>query len=110
MPNPFYATITAASTTTFLADWRIVPFQLNGIIYVPPGTTVSYGLNFTLDNPNPQPTSPTPVWFPTLYAPVGSTGTINFNLLVPVHALQLVVASISGGPIYFKILQGDRIL
>lgn len=111
MANPIYKTITAAGSYVFELDYYINPFNAAYEVEVPTGTTVSYGLNGTLDPVNQTvgtgygvPVAPNPTWSPIVAA--GTTTTTNpVNQTTPIRAMQLVVASISGGPIYLKIVQ-----
>ncbi len=111
MANPFYATVTTAGATTiWSADYNVAPFTASIQVYVPVGTTVSYEVDMTLDDPNiPQPnglTAQPQEWVALTAFPAASTGTITSSINFPVAALRLNIASISGGPVYFKIIQG----
>lgn len=109
--NPSYATITTPGTYYFLPDYRQQTFELNVQVIVPGGVTASYGMNYTLTDPNWKPgngyITPAVVWLPSLAFPAGSTASLNTPLTAPVAGLQLVVASVSGGAIYWNCLQGD---
>jgi hypothetical protein len=109
MPNPFYATVTAPGTTICMPDYRQATFNVNVQVVVPVGTTVSYEVDFSLDDPNLNLSSglPPQEWIALTGFPPGSTTTLNSAVQSPVAALRLNVASISGGPVYFKVLQGD---
>lgn len=109
MPNPFYATVTAAGTTICMPDYRQAMFNINVQVFVPAGTTVSYEVDFSLDDPNLNysTTLPPQEWLALAAFPAGSTATITSAVQSPVAALRLNVASITGGPVYFKVLQGD---
>ena len=112
MPNTFYATVSTAGTSTvWIADHRINPFNANVQVYVPGGTTVSYEVDFTLDSLNPPPDiiAPPVEWTPLVTFPAGSTSTTTALVNASVYALRLNVASISGGPVYFKVMQPDFI-
>jgi hypothetical protein len=104
--NVFYAMINTPGTTVWLADWSIAAFNVNVQVYIPAGVTVSYEIDFTLDDLNSQLQSPPPVeWTTAATFPVGSIGTTASNFTAPVQALRLNVASITGGVIYLKIIQ-----
>ena len=111
MPNPFYATVnTTGTSTVWLPDYRAAPFNVSVQVYVPVGTTVSYEVDFTLDDPNiPYQSLPPQEWTALAQFPAGSSTTITAAITNPVAGLRLNVASISGGPVYFKIIQGDFI-
>ena len=111
MANPYNNTIIAPGTYVFLPDYRMVPFNLSNTVVVPGGTTASFLMNYTLVDPNFNPgngyTPPPVVWLPTLAFPSGTTATTSWPMTSPVCGLQLVVASISGGPIYWNCIHGD---
>jgi hypothetical protein len=111
MPNPFYATVTApGATTIWQADYSVAPFNANVQVFVPAGTTVSYEVDFSLDDVNlSYQNLPPQEWMALATFPAGSTISITSAVQAPVAALRLNVASISGGPVYFKILQGGFI-
>jgi hypothetical protein len=49
---------------------------------------------------------PAVTWLATAGFPAGSTTTLLGAFTAPLAQLRLNVASISGGPVYFKCLQG----
>lgn len=110
MANPVSLTITTAGTYVFGLDYFINPFNVGWEVYVPGGTTVSYGVDTTFDSINPTigtgygvVVAANPTW-DVLQATSTST-TKNGNLQTPVQAMRVVVASISGGSITFKAVQ-----
>lgn len=112
MAMPIYRTVTAAGDYVFDADWFITPFNVSWQVEVPAGTTVSYEVDTTLDPTNPTigtgygvSVAPNPFWTATTQSPSGSTTTTSGNMTAVVRAFRLAVASISGGPIYFKLMQ-----
>jgi hypothetical protein len=107
MPAPFYATITTAGNTIWLPDYNLAPFSANVLVVVPVGTTASYEVDYSLDDPNyPIKGLPAVTWLATAGFPAGSTTTLLGAFTAPLAQLRLNVASISGGPVYFKCLQG----
>ena len=109
MPNPFYATVTAPGTTICMPDYRQAVFNVGVQVFVPVGTTVVYEVDYSLDDPNLNYSTPLPPveWLPLTSFPAGSTATSTAAVQSPVAGLRLNVASISGGPVFFKVLQGD---
>lgn len=116
MANPIYATISAAGTSYWELDWMTNPFEASWEVVVPAGVTASYEFDYTLDAINPTigvgygvsvPASPT--WTAFTGTPSGTTTTQTGSITAPVRALRLVVASVSGGAVLVKVLQGMSI-
>lgn len=111
MANPIYAEVSSAGDTTYALDFFTNPFNVAYEIEVPPGVTVSYALNGTLDPINPTvgfgygiSVAPAPAWDQPIVAS-GATATKSGTITSPLVALQLAVSSISGGSIRLKIVQ-----
>lgn len=110
MAWPIYREISSTGDTIFELDWLTNPFNVAWEVVVPTGTTVSYGVDTTLDPVNPTvgegygiSVAPNPTWSSLQAAgtAAGSNGTITS----PRRAMRVTVASISGGPIRVSILQ-----
>ncbi len=69
------------------------------------GATATFGVQFTLDDPNNA--NVTPVWFNDATNGTGVTASAVGNYTFPVRALRLNVAALSGGTIRFVVLQGS---
>jgi hypothetical protein len=111
MPNPFYATVTTPGFTVCMPDYRQAVFNVGVQVFVPVGTTVVYEVDYSLDDPNLNYSTPLPPqeWLPLTSFPAGSTSNASAAVQMPVTGLRLNVASISGGPVFFKVIQGDFI-
>lgn len=110
MALPIYREISAAGDVAFELDWLTNPFNVAWEVVVPAGTTVSYGVDSTLDPINPtvgpgygNVVAPNPDWS-QVQAPA-TTASSNGTITSPIRALRVAVASISGGPIRVKIMQ-----
>lgn len=99
------ATATGAQDYILL-DPYISPFSVNSYIEIPGGTTASLTVHTTIDDV--QDTSVTPVWVAdATYGTVTSSKGASYAL--PITAVRVTVGSISGGPVYFTVLQAGRV-
>ncbi|HQU24989.1 MAG TPA: hypothetical protein PKX13_11990 [Acidiphilium sp.] len=112
MAQPIYKTISAAGTYVFNLDDWINPFNVEIEFEVGAGATASATLSTTLDPINPTigfgygvSVPPNPTWTALASPTQPMTATTRINLTTPVRALQLVVGSLSGGDVVFKIIQ-----
>lgn len=102
MPSYQSFTTTGAKTPVSL-DWTIAEFSVGYAVIVPGGTTATVAVEYTYDDVDDA--TITPVWIsPTGYTAV--TATKEGELTAPRRAIRLNVASISGGPVRFVVLQG----
>ena len=102
-------TIPAAATgaqTPIGLDWRMAPFIVHTAVIVPGGTTASVTIEYTLDDVNN--TAVTPVWIAdATYGTV--TGTKEVSYTSPIQFVRVNATSVSGGSVYFQVLQGTQI-
>ncbi|HEX3587793.1 MAG TPA: hypothetical protein VH024_17470 [Candidatus Angelobacter sp.] len=108
MAQAFYQVISATGATAGLygADWQQSPFNLTYVVEVPGGTTVSYSVQYTLDDMNDL--TWTPIWINDSVNGSATTVTgTNTYKEQPIRWLRVNVASISGGNIRFAVLQGS---
>lgn len=109
MPLSRFVSIAATGETApFNLDPSISPFNVAIQVYVPGGVTVSYSVEYTLDDltlSNGQP-NPNVRWVEDPEFPTGSIATITSNYIAPISAVRVNVASITGGSIEVKIRQG----
>jgi hypothetical protein len=105
MAQAIYRTVTAVGTTIIPVDWQQSPFNLGYVIEVPGGTTISFTVQFTLDDVNDA--SWTPIFLADATNGTAKTATAAGSYTVPIRALQLTIASISGGNARIAILQGS---
>lgn len=105
MPNPVYVTYTTTGAKTPISiDFRVQQVQVSYNVEVPGGTTASVTFDYTLDDINNA--AVTPLW--TSSAAITSTtpGVLN----QPVQFVRLNIASISGGPVNFRVLQAANVV
>lgn len=110
MPSPLskFVSISATGITDpFNLDPSISPFNVAIQVYVPVGVTVSYSVEYTLDEIVLQDNSANPNarWVTDPEFPAASAATITSNYIAPISAVRVNVASISGGSIELKIRQ-----
>lgn len=109
-----YQTIngTAATNTAVILDWSQSPFNTSFAVTLLAGTTsISYGVQYTLDNPNAATdqgaATTTVTWFNDVNVGVGSTTNLAGNYMFPVRALRCNVATATATTIVqFAVIQG----
>lgn len=100
MGMPSYQTFTSAVTgTAVFLDWTCVPFNASFAVEIKSGTA-TFGVQFTLDDPDSSPT-----WIGDVNVPAGTATTSVGNYMFPVRAVRCVVSAI-GGTTQFAVLQG----
>jgi len=107
-PLARYATITDTGVAgPYNLDPTISPFNVNVQVYVPEDVTVSYSVEYTLDQLNllGGQENPNVRWETDTNFPDSSAATITSSFDAPLTAIRVNVASISGGSIELKILQ-----
>lgn len=92
---------TTGTKAAVLMDPSISPF--NTSIRVNVGTTGTYGLQFSLSQPDISDASA--IWFDSANIPAGTAASATTNLMFPVSRARLVIAAISG-TITLQICQG----
>jgi hypothetical protein len=110
--NPTYIPITATGTFDYWADYTQSPFNLSYAIEFASGTTGSFLLNYTLDDPNTQPNTPnygwTPIWIPDPINGTAQTASIGGYYQFPIRGLQAIFSALGGtGSVMFAIIQGN---
>lgn len=102
-------TVTVGAQAPINLDWMIAPFSVAVGLFVPSGTTVSCTLEVTYDNLNaPGMSAATADWFTDEGFGTASASK-EVTLSRPVLFLRLNIASISGGPVRLKVVQGFAI-
>lgn len=103
MANPSYQThTTTGAKDPVLLDWTLTPFAVSVGVELASGTA-TFKVQYTLDDLNSS--SPTPYWFDDANIPAGTTATDITNYVVPIRAVRLNIAAISG-TVNFKVVQG----
>ena len=112
MARPIHATITAPGSYVFALDWWVNPFNVAAEILVPAGVTASFTLNQTRDPILQEPgpgygavIAPNPTWGLVPGTTAGETASVEATITSPIRALQLVVATLTGGDLDVNILQ-----
>jgi hypothetical protein len=105
--RPIRQTLTAAGAGYPIAldTWQ-TPFNVYESVEIPSGTTATVTAQHTPDDLN-DPTITTPTWFPDATITAVSVSTEG-ALTAPMRFVRLNVGSISGGPVYFNIIQGSN--
>lgn len=118
MALPIYQQINGTATgTAIILDSAQTPFNVSFAVEVQ-ASTATFGVQFTLDNPNAAidngypgylgtPMNTTVTWLSDATAPAGSTASVIGSYAFPIRALRCVVASASASTvIQFAVLQG----
>ena len=111
-PLSKFVSISATGTTTICnLDPSIGPFSVAIQVYVPGTVTTTYSVEYTLDDLMLQDNSATPCvrWTTDPQFPVGTAATATGNYIVPISAIRVNVATISGGSIELKVRQSFSI-
>lgn len=114
MPSPLskFVTITATGISgPHNLDSSIGPFAVAIQVYVPGGVTATYSVEYTLDELVLQDNTANPNvrWTTDPQFPIGTAATATGNYIVPVSAVRVNVATLSGGSIELKIRQAFSI-
>jgi hypothetical protein len=106
--NPSYTVLSSATTFQVFVDWSQTPFNLTYVVEVPSGTTISYTIQYTVDDPNNFQNEPawTTLWIADPTNGTSKTATAAGFWSNPITGLQVTVASISGGAARLAVLQG----
>ena len=105
MPNPYSppAFTTTGAKTPWLPDSQQSPFNASFAVIVL--GTATYGVEYTLDDPNG---SVTPVWFADANLPAGQSASAVTNYMFPVQAIRVNIAAVTGGGVRIVGLQGTQ--
>lgn len=107
MANPAYIPITSTGSTqaVFSPDWLQSPFNLSYAVEVGAATTISYTVQYTLDDLNDA--AWTPIWVadPT-NGGTAQTDTQGGFYSFPIRGLRVTVTAVSGSNARFAVLQG----
>lgn len=105
MANPAYATITATGTYDFWCDYTQSPFNMSYAVEFESGTTGTYTVNYTLDDPN-DPTW-TPIWLPDPTNGNAQTASQGGFYSFPIRGIQVIFSALGGtGVARFARIQG----
>jgi hypothetical protein len=100
---------TTGAATAVILDWTQTPFNASIAVSILTGTC-TYGVQYTLDNPNSAidlgSANTTVTWLTDVNIPTGTTtSAIAGNYMFPVRAVRLNVASLAG-IVQFAVIQG----
>lgn len=104
MANRSDTPLTTNTTYQVWVDWTIAPPNLTYVVEVPSGVTISYTVQYTVDDPNN--TAWTVLWIADAVNGTSKTATAANNYTNPITGIQVTVASISGGNARLVVLQG----
>lgn len=105
MSNPTYIPITATGTYGTYLDTVQSPFNLSYAVEFAAGTTGTYTVSYTLDDPNDL--SWTPVWVADPTNGSAQTATQVGYYTFPIRGLRVIFSALGGtGIARFAILQG----
>lgn len=112
MARPIHATISAPGKYVFAVDDWVSPFNVAWQVEVPSGVTASFTVNQTLDPILDEPgngygvvNKANPTWSAISGTTFPATATTSGDITSPIRALQLDVASLSGGSVIINIIQ-----
>lgn len=122
MAQPIYQQITGIATTggvatALLIDYAQTPFNVSFACEIL-NSTATYGVQFTLDDPNAATdvgfpgylgtaNNTTVTWFGDVNVPAGTQTSAVGNYMFPIRALRVNIASCgSGFAMQFAVLQG----
>lgn len=109
--NPVYRSYPSGTTgaqTPVIVDYAVAPFTMNVGCYVV-ADTLSYEVDFTLDDPNLEdPNDPAVRWFPDPNIPASTSTSKVSAYSAPVRAIRVNITTNSGG-LELKIIQGYSI-
>lgn len=94
MANPSYTPITATGTYAYYTDFFQSPFNLSYAVEFAAGTTGSYTVSYTLDDPNDL--SWTPVWVADPTNGTAQTATQGGFYSFPVRGLRVIFSALGG--------------
>ncbi|CAH1677869.1 hypothetical protein [Chelatococcus sp.] len=107
MANPIYKSYTTTGTKEACAlNFRSGPTNISVAVVVPGGTTASYSVQYTFDDLSFTDVSAAD-WITDPQFPLASSATLVGNYIAPIAGLRVVIATLTGGPIRLKVLQGD---
>jgi hypothetical protein len=86
-------------------DYIQSPFNVSFRAFLPSGATAVYGVQYTLDDLN-DPNITNVDWIYDTNVGSGTAISATGNYMFPVRAVRINVASLSGGPIDFTVMQG----
>lgn len=106
MANPAYIPITATGTFPFYPDWLQSPFNLSYAVEYAAGTTGTYTVSYTLDDPNDA--TWTPIWIADPTNGVAQTAAAGGFYTFPIRGLRVIFSAIGGATsARFAIIQGQ---
>lgn len=106
MPLPSYQRFTTTGAKTpYILDYAQSPFNVSVQVVLEGASTATYGVQYTLDDPDE--TRWTPVWTDDANLPTGQTANGVSNYLFPVRAVRINIAAISG-TVRFTTIQGTQ--
>ena len=105
MANPIYIPITATGTFAMYFDTIQSPFNASYAVEFAAGTTGTYTVSYTLDNPNDL--TWTPVWVPDPTNGAAQTATQGGFYGFPIRGLRVIFSALGGSnSARFAVLQG----
>ena len=73
-------------------------------VYIPAGSSATYGVEFSMDNVNDS--TITPRWFPDDMLPAGQTASGTSTYFAPIQFVRANISALSGA-LEMKVLQGS---
>lgn len=105
MANPIYIPITATGTFNTYLDTTQSPFNMSYAVELAAGTTGTYTVNYTLDDPNDP--NWTPVWIPDPINGAAQTTSQGGFYDWSIRGLQVVFSALGGSnSARLAVLQG----
>lgn len=96
---------TTGAKLAYIMDYSQSPFNATVGVVLEGAATATYGVQYTLDNPNDP--AVTPVWFDDVNLPAGQSANGVSNYMFPVYAVRINIAAISGA-LRFIVIQGTQ--
>ena len=111
MAMPSYTPIKATGTYAYYPDFMQSPFNLSFAVELAGGTTGTYTVSYTLDDPQPQITNYggtawTPIWLPDLTLGAATSVSAGGYYTFPIRGLRVIFSALAGGNARFAILEG----
>lgn len=110
MAGGSYTPITATGTYAVYLDYLVTPPNTSYAVEFAAGTTGTFTVSYTLDDPNPGVGSPnvgwTPIWLNDPSA-IAQTGSLSGTFQFPIRGIRVVFAALGGSAsAMFAVLQG----
>jgi len=105
MANPIYVPITATGTFAKYLDFMQSPASISYAVEFAAGTTGTFTVSYTLDDPND--TTWTPIWIADPVNGSAQTSSVGGVYVGPIRGLRVIFSALGGSnSARFAILQG----